>query len=157
MSVRVLASADPRNLDRDPRFLALTRHIHLFATRTMQRGWEQRHLPGIPVEKIQRGRDNDWRLMRPGVKLCTAHSAKGLEFDHVIIYRVNEGILPRKPPEELDEPAEAEFYMSARRLLYVAMTRARLSLRITSSRPPSRFVEEMPAELILEAPQVQRS
>ncbi len=41
MSVRVIASADPRSLDRDPRFLALTGHIHLFATRTMQRGWEQ--------------------------------------------------------------------------------------------------------------------
>ncbi len=110
------------------------------------------HLPGIPVEKIEKGKQNDWKLTRPGVKLCTAHSAKGLEFDHVIVYRVNEGILPRESTEELDEAAEAEFYMSARRLLYVAMTRARLSLRITCSTPPSRFIGELDEGLMLVRP-----
>ncbi len=44
MPVRVICSADPRSLDRDTRFLALARQVHLFATRTMQLGWERSKL-----------------------------------------------------------------------------------------------------------------
>lgn len=40
MPVRVLTTADPRSLDRDPRLLELLPHVHLFATRTMQRSWK---------------------------------------------------------------------------------------------------------------------
>jgi len=105
----------------------------------------QEHISGIPVETIRSGRGASWALTRPGVKLCTAHSAKGLEFDHVIFHRLNDGILPRYPPEELDDVGE--FYMAARRLLYVAMTRGRLSLTITCSSPPSRFLRDLPREL----------
>lgn len=51
----------------------------------------------------------------PGVKFCTFHSAKGLEFDYVIIIDLVES----KIEENLDE-----FWDSERRLLYVAITRA---------------------------------
>jgi DNA helicase II / ATP-dependent DNA helicase PcrA len=78
------------------------------------------------------------------VRLMTAHAAKGLEFDHVHIIRANSGSFPcqyREPlvefPRELrdahsvaDEEGKRLHEQEERRLLYVAMTRARDSLAI---------------------------
>jgi ATP-dependent DNA helicase RecQ len=61
------------------------------------------------------------RVLGKGVHLGTMHSAKGLEFDHVML--LDDGTLADTPEE--------------RRLLYVALTRARRSLQIFSSREPS--------------------
>ena len=85
------------------------------------------------------------------VVLITMHNTKGLEFDHVIITGLEEGLFPRyDDPDELEEE---------RRLFYVAVTRARSELDITSCRyrrvhgrladyMPSRFLSEIPPELI---------
>lgn len=86
------------------------------------------------------------------VLLMTAHSAKGLEFDHVIIAGAEEGIFPHS--RTLFEPDELE---EERRLWYVAMTRAKKRLLITranerysfgtyASNIASRFVSEIPKE-----------
>jgi superfamily I DNA/RNA helicase len=66
--------------------------------------------------------------------LTTMHSSKGLEWDHVWITRSEENIVP-----DLKSPESEE-----RRLFYVAMTRARETLTITSIRknPPTRFIHE---------------
>jgi len=56
-----------------------------------------------------------------GVAILTAHAAKGLEFDHVIIPGVTEGIWPNKRSDPMEEM----------RLFYVAVTRARKSVLIT--------------------------
>jgi DNA helicase-2/ATP-dependent DNA helicase PcrA len=86
--------------------------------------------------------------------LMTLHSAKGLEFPVVFITGVEEGVLPHsRSLEDPDQLAEE------RRLMYVGMTRAkdRLFLTHTFIRPrygetepgiPSRFVGDIPAELI---------
>ena len=60
------------------------------------------------------------------VTFSTLHSAKGLEFKHVILIDVNEGVMPYKKAL-LDEEIEEE-----RRLFYVGMTRAMDSLHICS-------------------------
>jgi superfamily I DNA/RNA helicase len=62
------------------------------------------------------------------------HSSKGLEWDHVWIARAEEGVVPDDKSPESEE----------RRLFYVAMTRARESLVMTSIRKHavSRFVVE---------------
>jgi len=92
-----------------------------------------------------------------GVALMTLHSAKGLEFPVAIIAGLEEELLPhfRALAEgEGDAGLEQE-----RRLLYVGMTRARERLLLTwaanrlhfgqeSSRLPSRFLDEIPPELI---------
>lgn len=82
----------------------------------------------------------------------TAHSAKGLEFDHVIIAGTEEGIFPHSRTLFESDQLEEE-----RRLFYVAMTRARKKLIITraaerytfgtySSNIASRFIDEIPEE-----------
>ena len=89
------------------------------------------------------------------VALMTIHSAKGLEFPVVFIAGVEEGLLPHERSiEEGEENIEEE-----RRLFYVAVTRARQKLFITSCKTrrkaqgvkeckPSPFIEEIPKELI---------
>ncbi len=84
------------------------------------------------------------------VQLMTLHSAKGLEFDLVIIGGLEEGLLPSSM--SLNERAEIE---EERRLFYVGITRARERLAILSAQnrmtygqmndqSPSRFLHEVP-------------
>ncbi len=105
------------------------------------------------------------------VSLMTLHTAKGLEFDAVFITGIEEELLPHRiAAMEPGGPAEE------RRLFYVGITRARkrlhLSLAMTraqfgevSPAAPSRFLEEIPADLIewrtpptaMRAPSAQRA
>jgi len=83
------------------------------------------------------------------VTLMTVHSAKGLEFQNVFIVGLEEGTFPHQ--NSLNSPEEIE---EERRLMYVAMTRARKSLGISYSRrhrykdflpiQKSRFIDEIP-------------
>ncbi len=77
------------------------------------------------------------------VALMTIHLAKGLEFDNVFLAGAAEGLLPHARSIEREDSVEEE-----RRLMYVAMTRARKRLSISFYGMPSRFVSEIPAELI---------
>ena len=88
------------------------------------------------------------------VWLMTLHSAKGLEFPVVFLAGLEEGLFPHSRSSEDEEELEEE-----RRLCYVGMTRARARLVLTGaarrrifgeyqSSEPSRFIEEVPAELI---------
>ncbi len=88
------------------------------------------------------------------VVLMTLHSAKGLEFPVVFIVGVEEGVFPHN--RALTEPDEME---EERRLAYVGITRAMRRLFIshawsrmlfgsTNYNPPSRFLDEIPADLV---------
>ena len=84
----------------------------------------------------------------------TLHNAKGLEYDTVFMVGCEEGVFPHM--RALEEGGEEE----ERRLCYVGITRARQRLymtwarerRLFGARPernlPSRFIDELPAELI---------
>jgi len=67
------------------------------------------------------------------VRLMTVHAAKGLEFDHVYIIGVEDGLFPHK--NAMDENRLEE----ERRLMYVAMTRARYRLTLAYVRVRSRY------------------
>ncbi len=76
------------------------------------------------------------------VQLMTVHAAKGLEFDHVFVIRMSRGAFPANPrprvlefPEELmkEEKPQGDFHIQEeRRLFYVALTRARERLTLTT-------------------------
>jgi len=65
----------------------------------------------------------------PGVVLSTLHAAKGLEWEHVFLVGINEGVLPMGP--EIDEE---------RRLFYVGLTRAKKSVHLSYTGEPSQFL-----------------
>ena len=67
------------------------------------------------------------------VRLMTVHAAKGLEFPHVYIIGVEDGVFPHKSAVEENRLEEE------RRLMYVAMTRARFQLTLSCSRTRRRF------------------
>jgi DNA helicase-2/ATP-dependent DNA helicase PcrA len=77
------------------------------------------------------------------VNLMTVHLAKGLEFDSVFIAGVAEGFLPHGRSLDDENSLEEE-----RRLMYVAMTRARKNLYLSFYGVPSRFINEIPVELM---------
>ena len=91
---------------------------------------------------------------KPAVTLMTLHSAKGLEYQVVFLAGMEEGIFPHY--RSLMEPSELE---EERRLCYVGITRAKKRLYLTSAEErlifgetwynkPSRFLEEIPTQLI---------
>lgn len=90
------------------------------------------------------------------VKLSTLHAAKGLEFGHVFLIGVEEGILPHRESVDLatTDPTKIE---EERRLMYVGITRAKKSLNISWCKKrkragememcePSRFIAEIPKD-----------
>lgn len=99
------------------------------------------------------------------VQLMTVHAAKGLEFPHVFILRLNQGAFPARQrprvfefPEALmkEELPKGDFHIQEeRRLFYVALTRAKDRLTLTSvvnaKSKPSPFLED-----ILMEPSIQR-
>lgn len=90
-----------------------------------------------------------------GVKLMTIHAAKGLEFDTVFVVGLEQGLFPHeRDVKQTGADGEEE-----RRLMYVALTRARRKLYLTYAsmrtiygmrdvRMPSEFLLDIPEELI---------
>ena len=87
-----------------------------------------------------------WSLLRPGIKLVTAHSSKGLEFDRVVIPYVDDSIYPLNT-FKVDEDQLEETLKTERNILYVAMTRARTTLvMLCINSAASRFIDEFDPE-----------
>src|SRR5581483_8226211 len=137
-------------------------------------GWEEKAVTqtgeaGELLEYLEyfreaRGTINMTATAEDAVRLMTAHGAKGLEFDHVFIIRATSGSFPlgyrevlfEFPPDLRDPDSIAEVDgkvlndQEERRLFYVAMTRARDTLKIYAKQgtgkkdpTPPGFVREM--------------
>lgn len=87
-----------------------------------------------------------------GINLSTIHAAKGLEYKYVYIIDCEEGILPHQ--ESINNDTNGDTIAEERRLMYVAITRAKYELTILyslnrkkqgelMSASPSRFIKEM--------------
>ncbi len=103
------------------------------------------------VADIDNVSENDDRVL-----LMTLHSAKGLEFSHVYIAGMEDGVFPSYMTITSDDPSEIE---EERRLAYVGVTRAREDLTLTCARARmlhgetqynmvSRFLNEIPENLL---------
>lgn len=97
--------------------------------------------------------DNSWENAE-SIKLMTTHASKWLEFPLVFIVWLEDGIFPLA-----NATLETKLLEEERRLMYVAITRAedhvflsyansRMQWWQTKMNPPSRFIEELPAELL---------
>jgi DNA helicase-2/ATP-dependent DNA helicase PcrA len=106
------------------------------------------------LEQVALVADTDDMSDDDQVVLMTLHSAKGLEFPVVFLVGVEEGVFPHT--RALTEPDELE---EERRLAYVGITRAQERLYVTHAwsrslfgstqyNPPSRFLDEIPGELV---------
>ena len=102
----------------------------------------------VILSLAERGEEQDQ------VTLTTLHASKGLEWPHVVLVGVNEGILPFKSDAEDMTPERVE---EERRLMYVGITRAQRTLLVSTLRRrkkgrefiqgiPSRFIAEMKLE-----------
>ena len=103
----------------------------------------------VIISLAERGDDQDV------VTLSTLHAAKGLEWPHVILAGVNEGLLPfRSRDAGGDEELTPEHLQEERRLMYVGITRAGQTLVVSTLKRrkrgremvagvPSRFIAEM--------------
>ncbi len=96
--------------------------------------------------------DNQAQAGQDAIQLMTVHSAKGLEFDAVFITGLEEGLFPHENSEQADDGVEEE-----RRLMYVAITRARKRLYMSFAQTrmlhgqtrynmKSRFFDELPED-----------
>jgi DNA helicase-2/ATP-dependent DNA helicase PcrA len=129
-----------------------------------------RELTGVAAEYEQRAPDggvsgfleqvslvsevDEYQEEDPGITLMTLHNAKGLEFDVVFMVGMEDGVFPHF--RSMTDHAQLE---EERRLAYVGITRARKRLYLlhawsrslyggSNFNPPSRFLSEIPPELV---------
>ena len=93
---------------------------------------------GLPVEVLEANSPDETSR---GVRLATMHRVKGLEFDRMVIVSVNETIVPLAAalPDD-DDPERVAAETAERALLYVAATRAKKELTVSSFGVPSPFL-----------------
>jgi superfamily I DNA/RNA helicase len=105
-------------------------------------GYISKHLPVTRIERRT-------KTINPGCGLyaTTMHSVKGLEFDHVVLVEVNEGVIPSLSGVDTDDVAG--MISVERNLLYTSMTRARLTLTlIASEHGKSRLIDDIAQETL---------
>lgn len=111
-------------------------------------------LERIALTEDNRRETGDEKQPQDAVTLMSLHASKGLEFPHVYLVGMEEGLLPHHRSAD-EDPEVAE----ERRLCYVGITRARERLTISrcltrrkygtkEERNPSRFLAELPPELL---------
>jgi superfamily I DNA/RNA helicase/mRNA-degrading endonuclease RelE of RelBE toxin-antitoxin system len=95
---------------------------------------------GVPTRTITRETRDD--PSEPGLRLATMHRVKGLEFDRVVVAGATDKVLPLASAiaRASDEAAREDATQQERALFYVALTRARQEVLITSHGTPSAWL-----------------
>jgi mRNA-degrading endonuclease RelE of RelBE toxin-antitoxin system len=89
--------------------------------------------------------DEDVETISGQISICTMHLGKGLEFRSVVVMACDDEIIPSQARiEQVGDDADLEeVYNTERHLLYVACTRARDHLLVTSTEPASEFLDDL--------------
>ena len=121
---------------------------------TMEKDFGEPLTLPVFLQDVSLNRDIDEEDAKDKVKIMTAHTAKGLEFDVVFVAGLSEGTFPSARSLEERRAVALE---EERRLMYVAMTRARKNLYLTESegigfkgytKVPSRFLFDIGDSLV---------
>jgi len=96
---------------------------------------------GLPFKVL----DENVETTSGHVSISTMHLAKGLEFRAVVVMACDDEVIPLQARIETvtDDADLEEVYNTERHLLYVACTRARDHLLVTSVDPPSEFLDDL--------------
>jgi ATP-dependent DNA helicase Rep len=97
----------------------------------------------VALMTMLEGRDEE----PDAVRMSTLHASKGLEFPHVFLVGVEEGILPHKGDPDAPVEAIAARIEEERRLMYVGVTRAQRSLHITWCKKRKRARESVHCDI----------
>ena len=145
------------------------RYDHLLELINIAHSYEETNLQGLTPPLVATANDarrrfledtllsrseNHWNPDREAITLTTVHAAKGLEFPVVFVVGLEETLFP-----SLENEADLAGLEEERRLFYVALTRAKERLYLSHAqerliqgerlaRTPSRFLKELPAELM---------
>ena len=92
----------------------------------------------VALMSMLEGKDED----PDAVRMSTLHASKGLEYPHVFLVGVEEGILPHKGDADAAPETIAARIEEERRLMYVGITRAKNHLELSYRQNPSRFLRE---------------
>ena len=98
----------------------------------------------IDFELIRNDENCHYSIRKPGVKLCTMHTSKGLEFMRVILPQFYQGMIPQNWAVR-----DEEKLMQQRNVAYVGMTRAMHQLTIVYNGYKSKFIDEMDPQLYI--------
>jgi len=94
------------------------------------------------IQTIKISRSTKDNISNTGIRLATMHRVKGLDFDHVIIASMNDGIVPLEISDKSEEKQiEDEKLLKEKSLVFVAATRAKKSLLITYYGRKSTFLK----------------
>lgn len=112
-----------------------------------------------PTKKALRARGLDADVAKgtklgklpPGIFVTTYHQLKGLEFDHVVILGLHDAQYPGRLLSTIPEEDQLEEEQLMRRVLYVAMTRAKKTVALVGSKPFCRFFNDVPENLFIES------
>lgn len=113
----------------------------------------------VALMSMLEGQDEE----QDAVRMSTLHASKGLEYPHVFLVGVEEGILPHKGDPDASVESIAARIQEERRLMYVGITRAQRSLHVSWCKrrkragelvncDPSRFIKEMALDVGEAAP-----
>ena len=115
--------------------------VFVRSTQEVDRAITALNQAGVPFHVL----DEKMDALAEQVSICTMHLAKGLEFKAVVVMACDDEVIPSQERiESIEDTADLdEVYNTERHLLYVACTRARDYLLITSVDPESEFLEDL--------------
>ena len=162
MSYYTKRDSDEGNID-NKRVKNLEELVNIFSREEFNEGVDgiNQFFEEAALDPTQMAKDENRN--KSGVTLITMHNTKGLEFDRVFIVGLEENLIPGRNCESNEELEEE------RRIFYVAITRAKNELWMTSAKSrrqwghtefqrPSRFLNDIPKDLInLQASSTQRT
>jgi superfamily I DNA/RNA helicase len=128
----------PEKVHADKMCIVARRHDEL---QGMMQALQERNMPFVKLASEHREQGD------PGVRLATMHRVKGLEFQHVLVIGVNDGVVPLAAPQpRADALSTTMADTEERALVYVAMTRARAYVALFSYGVPSPYFTWVRAE-----------